>query len=106
MGRADIKAIFENLLTLRITFQKALTSSSTLPIPLPLDAAGEVESKKSEALKSLGELSERLFALRESLALPGTEKTVGKRKRVEDGEVPGEAYWLDAARDSFEMADA
>jgi protein AATF/BFR2 len=90
-------------LTLRITFQKALSSSSSLPTALPDDAAGEVEEKKQATLKSLGELSERLFTLRETLALPGTEKIGGKRKR--DGDFSG-TYWQDAASDAFSMTDA
>jgi protein AATF/BFR2 len=101
------QAIFDAIVTLRITFQKALTASSTLPSELPLDAAGEVSAGKEAALRSLGDLSERLFALRQGLRLPGTEEVeVGsKRKRGED-EVPGEEYWLDAARDSFALTDA
>lgn len=101
------QAIFDAIVTLRITFQKALTASSTLPSELPLDAAGEVSASKEAALRSLGDLSERLFALRQGLRLPGTEEVeIGsKRKRGED-EVPAEEYWLDAARDSFALTDA
>jgi hypothetical protein len=56
-------------------------------------------------LQSLGDLNERLFALREGFRLPGTEQVGSKRKRV-DSEIPGEEYWLDSARDSFSLTDA
>ena len=99
------QAIFDAIVTLRITFQKALTASTSLPSDLPIDAAGEVSSAKDSALQSLGDLNERLFALREGMRLPGTEQIGTKRKRV-DNEVPGEEYWLDSARDSFALTDA
>ena len=92
-------------MTLRITFQKALTASSTIPSEIPEDAAGEVAEKRTGVLRSLGDLNERLFALREGLRLPGTELVGSKRKREED-EVPSEKYWLDSARDSFALTDA
>ena len=99
------QAIFDAIVTLRITFQKALTASTSLPSDLPIDAAGEVSSAKDSALQSLGDLNERLFALREGIRLPGTEQIGTKRKRVDD-EVPGEEYWFDSARDSFALTDA
>lgn len=91
-------------MTLRITFQKALTASSSVPTELPEDAAGEVSDKRDGLLRSLGDLNERLFALREGVRLPGTETVGAKRKR--DEEVPDEAYWLDSAQDAFALTDA
>lgn len=61
--------------------------------------------KRDAVLRSLGDLNERLFSLREGLRLPGTEVVGSKRKR-EDGEAPDEEYWLDSARDSFALSDA
>jgi len=101
-----MQAIFDAIVTLRITFQKALNASSTLPADLPVDAAGEVASSKEATLRSLGDLSERLFALREGIRLPGTEKVEAGSKRKRGDEVPGEEYWLDSARDSFALTDA
>lgn len=101
-----VQAIFDSIVTLRITFQKALTASLTLPAELPVDAAGEVASSKESTLRSLGDLSERLFALRDGLRLPGTEKVEVGTKRKRGDVVPGEEYWLDAARDSFALTDA
>lgn len=76
-----------------------------MPSDLPQDAAGEVSDKRDAVLRSLGDLNERLFALREGLRLPGTEAVGAKRKRQED-DVPGEKYWLDSANDSFALTDA
>jgi protein AATF/BFR2 len=103
--QADSQAIFDAIVTLRITFQKALTASTSLPTNLPTDAAGEVSSAKEAALQSLGDLNERLFALREGIRLPGTEQTGSKRKR-EDQNALNEEYWLQSARDSFALTDA
>ncbi|WVR09582.1 hypothetical protein IAU60_006652 [Kwoniella sp. DSM 27419] len=100
------KALFESLLTLRITFQKALSSSTSVPSPLPSDPAGELAEKRLDILKSLGELNERLFTLRESssLALPGTEPVeLGKRKR---DQVDQEDYWVQSAKGSLALSDA
>jgi protein AATF/BFR2 len=103
--QADSQAIFDAIVTLRITFQKALTASTSLPTNLPTDAAGEVSSAKDAALQSLGDLNERLFALREGIRLPGTEQTGSKRKR-EDQDALNDEYWLQSARDSFALTDA
>lgn len=69
------------------------------------DPAGEIEEKRANALRSLGELSETLFALRESITLPGTEAP-RKRRRTEDGDAIDEKYWEASAADSFALADA
>jgi hypothetical protein len=82
-----------------------LTASTSLPTDLPADAAGEVSSAKAATLQSLGDLNERLFALREGIRLPGTESTGSKRKR-EDQDALSEEYWLQSARDSFSLTDA
>ncbi|WVW86341.1 hypothetical protein I302_108385 [Kwoniella bestiolae CBS 10118] len=103
------KALFESLLTLRITFQKALSSSTTLPKSIdayPADPEGELASKKAEILKSLSEMNERLFTLREGLVLPGSEVEPGdgnKRKRDEYDE---EEYWRESAVRSLELSDS
>lgn len=60
--------------------------------------------KKQDVLKSLGDLSERLFALREGIRLPGLDDDVlGKRKR---DNVLDQRYWMDSARDSLDIVDA
>ena len=102
---ADPQAIFDAIVTLRITFQKALTASTSLPTSLPSDAAGEVSSAKEAALQSLGDLNERLFALREGIRLPGTEQSGSKRKR-EFQDALSDDYWLESASNSFSMTDA
>jgi len=102
---ADPQAIFDAIVTLRITFQKALTASTSLPTSLPSDAAGEVSSAKEAALQSLGDLNERLFALREGIRLPGTEQSGSKRKR-EDQDALSDDYWLESASNSFSLTDA
>ncbi|OXG77657.1 protein BFR2 [Cryptococcus neoformans var. grubii Br795] len=102
------KALFESLITLRITFQKALTASNTVPATLPEDPENELASKKASILKSLSELNERLFTLRESIILPGEseeEVSLGKRKRAEGDDAQGEAYWIEAAKESLGIAD-
>ncbi|KIR41383.1 protein BFR2 [Cryptococcus deuterogattii 99/473] len=106
------KALFESLITLRITFQKALTAFNTIPntIPttLPEDPENELASKKASILKSLGELNERLFTLRKSITLPGEseeEVSHGKRKRDEGDDAQGEVYWIEAAKESLDIAD-
>ncbi|WRT70053.1 uncharacterized protein IL334_007047 [Kwoniella shivajii] len=99
------KALFESLLTLRITFQKALSTSTSLPTLDPSDPEGEIATKKAEILKSLCELNERLFTLRENTLLPNVEKLreVGnKRKRDEYDE---EEYWKQSAESSLNISD-
>ncbi|ADV23884.1 protein BFR2 [Cryptococcus gattii E566] len=102
------KALFESLITLRITFQKALTASNTIPTTLPEDPENELVSKKASILKSLSELNERLFTLRKSITLPGEseeEISLGKRKRDAGDDAQGEAYWIEAAKESLDIAD-
>lgn len=99
--------LFDALVTLRITFQKALVASAKFPVPVPTDSAGEIDEKKRDALRSLGDLNEKLFVLRESTTIPGAELPVGlgKRKRGEGDEVMDESYWLDSANESLALAD-
>jgi len=99
--------LFDALVTLRITFQKAFVASSKFPVPVPTDSAGEIDEKKRDALRSLGDLNEKLFVLRESTTIPGAELPVGlgKRKRGEGDEVMDESYWLDSANESLALAD-
>ncbi|WVO24685.1 protein BFR2 [Cryptococcus decagattii] len=102
------KALFESLITLRITFQKALTASNTIPTTLPEDPENELASKKASILKSLDKLNERLFTLRQSITLLGEsegEISLGKRKRDEGDDAQGEAYWIEAAKESLDIAD-
>ncbi|XAO27450.1 protein BFR2 [Cryptococcus bacillisporus CA1280] len=102
------KALFESLITLRITFQKALTASNTIPTTLPEDPENELASQKASILKSLDKLNERLFTLRQSITLPGEseeEISLGKRKRDEGDDAQGEAYWIEAAKESLDIAD-
>ncbi|WWD03974.1 hypothetical protein V865_002034 [Kwoniella europaea PYCC6329] len=101
------KALFESLLTLRITFQKALSSSTSLPNSIdvyPSDPEGEIASKKAEILKSLSDLNERLFTLRENLLLPGAEKSVGDKRKRDDYDE--EEYWKQSAVRSLELSDS
>nr|XP_019010496.1 protein BFR2 [Kwoniella pini CBS 10737]OCF49277.1 protein BFR2 [Kwoniella pini CBS 10737] len=102
-------ALFESLLTLRITFQKALTTSQSLPKHednYPNDPENEILIKKNEILKSLSELNERLFTIRENLVLPeegGKKVDLGKRKRDEFDE---ENYWKESASSSLKLSDS
>ncbi|WWC91884.1 uncharacterized protein L201_006833 [Kwoniella dendrophila CBS 6074] len=108
------KALFESLLTLRITFQKALTSSNTLPKSIdhyPLDPEGEIQTKKNELLKSLSELNENLFTIRENLLLPNSSEDQIKlnldsdnKKRKRD-EFDEETYWKQSAEQSLKISD-
>ncbi|WOO81014.1 Protein BFR2 [Vanrija pseudolonga] len=102
------KDLFDNLVTLRITFQKALGATFKIPSKgeeRDDDPAGEIEDKRAETLKSLGKLSETLFALREGITLPGVEAP-RKRKRTEDGDAEDEEYWKASAADSLALVDA
>jgi protein AATF/BFR2 len=84
-------------------------AGSKLSFPLPSDPEGEIEAKRQDTLRSLAELSDKLFALRESLPLPGVElpEGLGKRKRGDaEDDVLEEQYWMDAAGDSLEIEDA
>jgi hypothetical protein len=54
-------------------------------------------------LKNLGDLSEKLFQLREGLAIPSAELRKRKRDDVED--VTREDYWIYAGRESLRMTD-
>ncbi|WVQ66663.1 uncharacterized protein L199_004850 [Kwoniella botswanensis] len=101
------KALFESLLTLRITLQKALSSSTSLPKSIdayPSDPEGEIASKKAEILKSLSDLNERLFTLREHLLLPGAEKSVGDKRKRDDYDE--EEYWKQSAVRSLTLSDS
>lgn len=90
-------------MTLRITFQKALTSSFQLPSNLLADdPAGEIETKREEALRSLAELNNKLFTLREGITLPGTESR--KRRKLDDP--TSEEYWTQSAADEFAISEA
>lgn len=100
--------LFDNLVTLRITFQKALGATFKIPPrgeERDDDPAGEIEDKRAETLKSLGKLSETLFSLREGITLPGVEAP-RKRKRAEDGDAEEEEYWKASAADSLALVDA
>ncbi|WVO16702.1 hypothetical protein L204_104383 [Cryptococcus depauperatus] len=101
------KALFESLITLRITFQKALTASNNIPLSLPVDPENEIATKKEGILQSLSSLSERLFILRESIQLfdDSDISQLGKRKRAGIDEYQNQGYWLRAAEDSFGLAD-
>ncbi|EIW72172.1 hypothetical protein TREMEDRAFT_66745 [Tremella mesenterica DSM 1558] len=89
------KALFDQLITLRITLQKAFSSAYKLPSSLSTSTDEEVKFKRDEALEGLINLSEDLFTIREKLSLPGAEvPNLGKRKRDEE-------YWFDAARQSL-----
>ncbi|KAL1410864.1 rRNA-processing protein bfr2 [Vanrija albida] len=102
------KDLFDSLVTLRITFQKALGATFKVPPRSEErndDPAGEVEAKRAETLKSLGKLNETLFSLREGITLPGTEAP-RKRKRAEDGDAEDEEYWKASAADSLALVDA
>lgn len=86
-------------------------AGSKLSFPLPSDPEGEIEAKRQDALRSLAELSDKLFALREALPLPGVELPeglgLGKRKRGDaDDDVLEEQYWMAAAGDSLEIENA
>jgi protein AATF/BFR2 len=82
-------------------------AGSKLSFPLPSDPEGEIEAKRQDTLRSLAELSDKLFALREALPLPGVElpEGLGKRKR-EDDDVLDEQYWMAAAGDSLDIENA
>ena len=99
--------MFDDLVTLRISFQKALVASFKLHTPLPSDAVGETCERRGSVLKSLGELNEKLFHLRDALRVPGVEMPVhvGKRKRVEGDEAMDESYWVQAAKMSLDLVD-
>ncbi|KAK4684694.1 protein AATF/BFR2, partial [Tremellales sp. Uapishka_1] len=100
------KNLFESLITLRITFQKAITSSSTLPNPLPADSTDQLDTKRDQVLASLADLNERLFVLREGLKLPGVgEGAETKKRKRQEGDELEESYWATAARDSLELVD-
>ncbi|WVQ94872.1 hypothetical protein IAU59_001956 [Kwoniella sp. CBS 9459] len=113
------KALFESLLTLRITFQKALSSSTAIPPTLPADPAGEIAQKRLDILKSLGDLNERMFTLRESLNLSGTGLSEGagaeekaaaalgqrKRKRDDEGDSSSAEYWMQSSHQSLGLSD-
>lgn len=46
--------------------------------------------------------------MRESIILPGEseeEVSLGKRKRAEGDDAQGEAYWIEAAKESLGIAD-
>jgi protein AATF/BFR2 len=88
---------------MRITFQKALTASQSIPQPFPTKDDDELKEKRQEALRSLGELSEKLFQLREGIRLPGVE--LGKRKRGDEGDISTEGYWFEAGRESLRIVD-
>ncbi|WVQ74356.1 protein BFR2 [Cryptococcus sp. DSM 104548] len=104
------KALFESLITLRITFQKALSASQSVPVPLPADPEGELSNKKTAILQSLGDLNERLFRLRTGINLVASEDEeaeeakLGKRKRT-TGDEQDEEYWLESARESLALVD-
>ncbi|OCF34222.1 protein BFR2 [Kwoniella heveanensis BCC8398] len=110
------KALFEALLTLRITFQKALSSSTSVPSALPADPAGELAQKRIDILKSLGDLNDRMFILRESLNLSGAgaapgadtaeKAALGKRKREGEGDSGSAEYWMESAQQSLALSDA
>lgn len=99
--------LFDTLLTLRITFQKALPASFKVPGDAAdiADPEGEVATKRAETLASLASLNEKLFALREAITLPGTEAPATKRRRTSD-EADEEGYWAESAADSFALVDA
>lgn len=103
--------LFDSVLTMRITFQKALAAGNKLPHPLPSgedDLEGETEVAKAEALASLARLSDELFALRRKYALPGVDVAsgpgaeLGKRKR-DDGDELEMGYWSNIAKDSLDL---
>ncbi|TYJ57999.1 hypothetical protein B9479_001358 [Cryptococcus floricola] len=103
-------ALFESLITLRITFQRALTASQSVPVPLPTDPVNELSNKKATILRSLGDLNERFFMLRTNMKLVVGEDEeeegakLGKRKRSA-GDEQDEQYWLDSARQSLALVD-
>jgi len=104
----DEQDLFDQLLAVRITFQKALAAGFKVPGEEPEDPAGEMADARVAALQSLAKLSDSLFDLRERITLPGTEGK--KRKRDDDDadeeDFTEESYWKRAAKDSLALTDA
>ncbi|ORX39417.1 apoptosis-antagonizing transcription factor [Kockovaella imperatae] len=94
------KALFDGIVALRITFQKALAASNNI-----LSTSPEHSQRKAEALDKLLALSDDLFELRKAILLPGTDTEevadLGKRKRADASE-----DLLQASNDSLRLAEA
>lgn len=140
--------MFDELLTARINFQKAVVSAPRIPnrgvkrdLEVSIQSAHisellslilscldrqideEVREKGLECLKSLGELSEGLFQLRDVSAICGRARIhvdftgvqaidfadvskPNKRRKVDDESAyQGEGYWVQAASDNFSLID-
>ncbi|KAJ9117955.1 hypothetical protein QFC20_000236 [Naganishia adeliensis] len=122
-GRAILRQqkLFDELLTVRITFQKAWVAGAKVPSrkrkARELDSSDETDdlttstlaTHRTSCLAALGSLSEDLFVLRERVArcLPGYTAEGGevKRRKVTDDE-DQDVYWKACAVDSLAMLDS